>query len=376
MFWFNQRFPFQSFLSKYFTQYYLPSNLNAWYVFGFLALATLLIQIISGLWLAMFYIPTVEQAFSSLEWFTREVHFGWLFRYVHSTGASAFFIIIYCHTVRSLWYGSYKKPRELVWLSGMLLYLLLLMEAFMGYVLPWGQMSYWGAQIVTSLFDSIPFIGADLTTWIRGDNTVSGVTLSRFFALHCIGIPLILIFFSWFHITALHHVGSNHPGGSDVPPGRLPFFPFYFSNDVLALVAFLFLFGIAVFFSPQFFLDANNFQPANPLSTPQEIKPLWYMAPFYTLLYAIPNKTLGILAVLITFFGFTALPWLDRHPVRVLRDRNRFAQFNLMILPVSFLSLMCLGIVTITPIKQKLAQVSAGLYLIALCTLPLTTRYG
>lgn len=316
--WLDERFPLMSTWKNYFGAYYLPKNLNFLYFFGSLALVVLINQFITGLWLTMFYTPSAEQAFSSIEYIMRDVNFGWLLRYMHSTGASAFFIVIYLHMFRGLLYGSYQKPRELVWLLGMFLYIVLLAGAFFGYLLPWGQMSYWGAEVITSLLSAIPYIGDHLVVWLRGDYTVGNVTLQRFFALHVIAIPFLLFFLVFLHVVALHKVGSNNPDGIEIknmldnkgkPLDGIPFHPYYIVKDLVMVVAFLILFFAVVFFAPEmggYFLEHNNFTPANPLITPDHIAPMWYMAPFYAILRAIPDKLLGVMgigfALLVLFF--------------------------------------------------------------------------
>lgn len=365
--WLAERLPINEFARRYFTHHYLPKNLNFWYFFGALGLFILFLQLLSGIWLTLFYIPTPEAAFNSIEMMMREVPYGWLLRYLHSTGASAFFIIIYCHLFRSLLYGSYKKPRELVWLLGVSLYVLLLIEAFIGYLLPWGQMSYWASQVGASLLGSIPVIGQPLMRWILGSSVVSGETLHRFFAFHIIGIPLLLLFLTWLHLVALHKVGSNNPEGfsleqSSVSAKKLlyvPFHPYYTVKELFALLIFLFIFSIIVFFAPElngYFLEANNFIPADPLLTPNHIKPLWYLAPFYGVLCIIPNKSLGILGMGATIGMLFMLPWLDRSPVRSMRYRGSYSRFALAGFTLSFCLLSYISTTVVTPSKIILLQ--------------------
>jgi ubiquinol-cytochrome c reductase cytochrome b subunit len=385
--WFLKRLPINEFIARHLTQYYLPKNLNFWYFFGALALFVLFLQVLTGLWLTMFYTPTPEAAFNSIETMMREVPYGWLLRYLHSTGASAFFIIIYCHIFRSLLYGSYQKPRELVWLLGMSLYVLLLIEAFMGYLLPWGQTSYWASQVSTSLLSSIPRIGQALTTWIRGNSMVSGETLHRFFALHIIGIPLFLIFLVRLHLSALHKVGSNNPDGICIPVKSqshkkslytIPFHPFYTIKELFTLLIFLFIFSLVVFFFPEmygYFLEANNFIPADPLFTPLHIKPLWYLAPFYGVLCVIPNQLLGILIMGSTIVILFTLPWLDRSPVRSMRYRGYYSRFALVVFVLSFTLLSYLSTTIITPIKTFLVQGLLLLYFLFFFLMPFYTKY-
>ncbi len=381
--WFSDRLPINSFIQKNFTQYYLPSNLNFWYVFGALSLFVLVLQIITGIWLTMFYTPTPEAAFNSIEVMMREVPYGWLFRYLHAVGASFFFIVIYCHIFRSLLYGSYKKPRELVWLIGMGLYVTLLTEAFMGYLLPWGQMSYWASQVATSLLASIPGIGSDLMLWFRGDFVVSGETLHRFFSLHIIGFPLILLFLVWLHLVALRKVGSNNPNGNcnlniKKSIATLPFHPYYTIKDLLSLAIFLFIFCAVVFFTPEmqgYFLEANNFSPANPLLTPTHITPLWYLAPFYAMLCTVPNKLLGILTIFSAIIVLFILPWLDKSPITSLRHRGYYSRVALGLFTSSFVLLSYLGTTLLTPTKILFMQILVINYFFFFFSMPLYTRY-
>lgn len=384
--WINDRFPLRQLWDEHLAQYYVPKNFNFWYFFGSLALLVLVSQLITGIWLTMSYNPSAEGAFASVQYIMRDVNYGWLLRYLHSTGASAFFIVIYLHMFRGLLYGSYKTPRELVWILGVTLYILLMAEAFMGYLLPWGQMSFWGAQVITSLFGAIPGIGPDLATWIRGDFTISGITLTRFFALHVIGIPLLLLLLVGLHILSLHHVGSNNPDGIEIqknigrdgkPLDGIPFHPYYTVKDLWGSTIFLIFFLGVVFFIPTmggYFLEHNNFLPANPLQTPSHIAPLWYLAPYYAMLRAIPNKLLGVMtlqsAILILFF----LPWLDKSPVKSIRYRGIYSRIALTIFVIAFLSLMYLGTATVSPLKSSLAQIFTLLYFLFFLLMPIYTR--
>ncbi len=385
--WLSARLPIDRF-KRYFTHYYLPSNLNFWYVFGSLSLFFVALQILTGIWLTMFYIPTSQEAFNSIETIMREVSYGWLLRYLHTTGASFFFIVIYCHIFRSLLYGSYKKPRELVWLIGVVLYIIFLVEAFLGYVLPWGQMSYWASQIATSLLASIPIIGHDLMLWVRGNLMASGETLHRFFALHVIGIPLLLLFFIWLHLVALRKVGSNNPEGqqpaylaSDTNtalPCMIPFHPYYTVKDLFALVIFLLIFFAVVFFLPEmggYFLDTNNFIPADPLQTPGNMKPLWYLAPFYAMLCLSPNNLLGILAMFSAIAILFALPWLDRSAMNSLRYRRWYSRLALGIFILNFFLLGYCSMTVLTPTKIMFMRILAINYFLFFCLMPLYTRY-
>ncbi|CAM2809095.1 ubiquinol--cytochrome c reductase, cytochrome b [Legionella steigerwaltii] len=385
--WIDERFPLMSTWKNYFSAYYLPKNLNFFYFFGSLALVVLVNQFITGLWLTMFYTPSAEQAFSSIEYIMRDVNFGWLLRYMHSTGASAFFIVIYLHMFRGLLYGSYQRPRELVWLLGMFLYILLLASAFFGYLLPWGQMSYWGAEVITSLLSAIPYIGKSLVIWLRGDYTVGNATLQRFFALHVIAIPFLLFLLVFLHVVALHKVGSNNPEGIEIkkqldakgePLDKIPFHPYYIVKDLVMILAFLVLFFAVVFFTPEmggYFLEHNNFAPANPLITPDHIAPMWYMSPFYAMLRAIPDKLSGVmcmgLALLVLFF----LPWLDRSPVRSMRYKGNYSRVMLFLGVIAFVFLGYLGTIPVTPARLFLARVSTGLYFAYFILMPFYTRF-
>ena len=354
--WVDARFPLVSLWEEHASRYYAPKNFNFWYYFGSIALVILVIQIVSGIWLTMYYKPSATEAFDSIESIMRDVEWGWLIRYMHSTGASFFFVAVYLHMFRALIYGSYKGNRELIWLLGMFIYVILMAEAFMGYLLPWGQMSYWGAQVIISLFGAIPFgIGEALALWIRGDYVVSDATLNRFFALHVVALPLALLAVVVLHILALHEVGSNNPDGVEIkrskgpdgnPRDGIPFHPYYTVKDLMGVTVFLFLFAIVVFFIPEFggwFLEKDNFVPADPLRTPEHIVPLWYFTPFYAILRAIPDKLTGVLAmgasILVLFF----LPWLDRHPVKSIRYRGPLFVALIMVFAATFVFLGYLG---------------------------------
>src|SRR5215216_3472583 len=300
--WVDNRFPLSKLWNDQWGQYYAPKNFNFWYIFGSLAMLVLVIQIVTGIFLTMHYKPDAAQAFASVEYIMRDVPFGWLIRYLHSTGASAFFIVIYLHMFRGLMYGSYRGPRELIWIFGMIIYLMLMAEAFFGYLLPWGQMSYWGAQVIVNLFDALPLIGPDLSLWIRGDYVVSDATLNRFFAFHVIAIPLVLVGLVMAHLMALHEVGSNNPDGIEIketlgPDGHpldgIPFHPYYTVKDTFGVMVFMAVFAIVMFFMPElggYFLEYNNFIPADPLKTPSHIAPVWYFTPYYSILRAITEE--------------------------------------------------------------------------------------
>ena len=354
--WINDRFPLERIWQEHVSRYYAPKNFNFWYYFGSIALVVLVIQIVSGIWLTMNYKPSASEAFASVEFIMRDVEWGWLIRYMHSTGASFFFVAVYLHMFRALIYGSYKGRRELIWLLGMFIYVILMAEAFMGYLLPWGQMSYWGAQVIISLFGAIPFgIGEAFALWIRGDYVVSDATLNRFFALHVVALPLALLAAVVLHILALHEVGSNNPDGVEIktvkgpdgtPRDGVPFHPYYTVKDLMGVTVFLFLFAIVVFFIPEFggwFLEKDNFEPADPLRTPEHIVPLWYFTPFYAILRAIPDKLTGVLAMGASIAVLFFLPWIDRHPVKSIRYRGRMFTALIAVFALTFVVLGYLG---------------------------------
>jgi len=353
--WLNKRMPVEKFLREQLLEYYAPKNFNIWYFFGSLAMLVLVMQLFTGIFLAMFYKVGDTTAFDSVEYIMREVDYGWLIRYLHSTGASAFFVVVYLHMYRALMYGSYKTPRELLWLFGMFIYLALMAEAFMGYVLPWGNMSYWAAQVIINLFSTIPVVGPGLVEWIRGDYGVADATIDRFFALHVVAIPLILLLLVTLHLVALRQVGSNNPDGIEIkerrgadgkPVDGIPFHPYYTVKDVFGVGVFLTLFAVVAFFVPTFgnlFMEEANFEPANPLSTPEPIAPSWYFTPYYAILRAVPNQRLGALLLLVAVLAFFFLPWLDRSPVKSVRYRGWLFRGFLALFTVSFLALMWLG---------------------------------
>jgi ubiquinol-cytochrome c reductase cytochrome b subunit len=384
--WIDDRFPLLDVWNEHLAQYYAPKNFNFWYFFGSLALLVLVNQIVTGIWLTMSYKPDADLAFASVEAIMRDVEWGWLIRYLHSTGASAFFVVVYLHMFRALLYGSYKKPRELIWLIGVVIYVVLMAEAFMGYLLPWGQMSYWGAQVIISLFGAIPFVGEDLALWIRGDYVVSDATLNRFFAFHVIALPLVLVGLVFVHIVALHRVGSNNPDGVEIkkvkgPDGHpldgIPFHPYYTVKDIAGVVGFLFFFAIVVFFLPEmggYFLEHANFVAADPLKTPEHIAPVWYFTPYYAILRAVPDKFLGVVAMGAAIVVFFFLPWLDRSPVRSIRYRGTLYKGALATFVVSFLILGWLGTQPATPTLTNLARVFSVLYFAFFVLMPWYTR--
>ena len=384
--WIDDRFPLVSTWKAHISEYYAPKNFNFFYYFGSLALVVLVNQLLTGLWLTMFYTPTADQAFGSVEFIMRDVNYGWLLRYMHSTGASAFFVVIYLHMFRGLLYGSYQKPRELIWLLGMVLFVLLMAEAFFGYLLPWGQMSYWGAQVITSLFGAIPLVGDWVMTWLRGDYNVANATLQRFFALHVIGIPILLLLLVFLHVVALHRVGSNNPEGIEIkkhlndqgkPLDGIPFHPFYTVKDFFGLMVFLTIFAAIIFFTPEmggYFLEHANFSPANPMVTPEHIAPVWYMTPFYTILRAIPDKLMGVIAMAASILLLFFMPWLDRSPVRSMRYKGLLSRYALAIFVICFIILGYLGSAIMTPGKQLLARLCAIAYFAYFLLMPWYTR--
>lgn len=386
MSWIDARFPATKMWNEHIGQYYAPKNFNFWYFFGSLALLVLVNQLITGIWLAMFYKPSAVEAFGSVEYIMRDVPKGWIIRYLHSTGASFFFIVIYLHMFRGLLYGSFKKPRELVWLIGSAIYICLMAEAFMGYLLPWGQMSFWGAKVITSLFEAFPYIGPGLVEWIRGDYTVSDATLNRFFSLHVIALPLIFLLLVWLHIIALHEVGSNNPDGVEIkdkkgPNGKpidgIPFHPYYTVKDIFGTGVFLTLFASVVFFAPDlggFFLEPPNFEPANPMKTPEHIAPVWYMTPFYAILRAIPDKLIGVLAMFGAVGIILFLPWLDRSPVKSIRYKGPIYKTMLAIFVISFVSLGYLGLKPPSPSRMIAAQIFSALYFAFFLLMPIYSK--
>ncbi len=422
--WVDQRFPLMSLWRDHLSQYYAPKNFNFWYFFGGLAMLVLMIQIVTGIFLVMHYKPSAAEAFASVEYIMRDVPMGWFIRYMHSTGASAFFIVVYLHMFRGLMYGSYRQPRELIWIFGMLIYLSLMAEAFFGYLLPWGQMSFWGAQVIINLFDALPLIGPDLSTWIRGDFVISDATLNRFFAFHVIALPLVLLGLVAAHIMALHEVGSNNPDGVEIkkhkdaqgrPLDGIPFHPYYTVKDMVGVVVFLFLFFLVVFFAPEmggYFLEFNNFIPADSLKTPPHIAPVWYFTPYYSILRAITEDFMLVLAigvaayvvliwlttrdvrvklaasvigiaVIVLMIGgplaieakvwgvaamgaatliFFLLPWLDRSPVKSIRYKGPLFKTALTIFVIVFLVLGYYGTQTVTPAGTLISQVGTLIY--------------
>ena len=432
--WVDARFPLMSNYKAHLSEYYAPKNFNFWYFFGSLAMLVLVIQIVTGIFLVMHYKPDAAKAFESVEYIMRDVPYGWLVRYMHSTGASAFFVVVYMHMFRGLIYGSYRKPRELIWIFGCAIFLCLMAEAFFGYLLPWGQMSFWGAQVIVNLFAAIPFIGPDLSLWIRGDYVVSDATLNRFFSFHVIAIPLVLLGLVAAHILALHEVGSNNPDGVDImakkdangkPLDGIPFHPYYTVHDIMGVGVFLTLFSAVVFFAPEmggYFLEYNNFVPADALKTPSHIAPVWYFTPFYSILRAITTEYLYVLmlaAVLFLalvwmtvksgttkiiataavgafvagmfildakFWGvaamgastliFFALPWLDNSPVRSIRYRPDWHKYIYAVFVITFFILGYLGVQPPSELGGRLAQGLTLIYFAFFALMPWWSEMG
>ena len=392
--WIDERYPLTKVWNEHLAQYYAPKNFNFWYFFGSLAMLVLVMQIVTGVWLAMNYKPSASEAFASVEYIMRDVDWGWLLRYMHSTGASAFFIVVYLHMFRGLMYGSYRKPRELLWIIGVIIYVAMMATAFFGYLLPWGQMSFWGAQVIVNLFAAVPFgIGEPLSEWVRGDFVISDATLNRFFAFHFL-VPFILAALVFVHIVALHKVGSNNPDGIEIkkgpkgnrwsdtaPADGVPFHPYYTVKDIVGIGVFLFLFSAVIFFAPEmggYFIEAPNFEPANPLKTPEHIAPVWYFTPFYAMLRAVPpmfgSQFPGVIvmfaAILVLFF----LPWLDRSPVKSIRYKGKQSKIWLGIFAVTFVVLGWLGTQPATGLYTWFARLFTLVYFLFFFLMPIYTR--
>lgn len=380
--WIDARLPVTETYEKHMSKYYAPKNTNFWYLMGVLATVVLVNQLLTGIWLTMSYIPTAEGAFGSIEYIMRDVNFGWMLRYMHSTGASAFFLVVYLHMFRGLMYGSYQKPRELIWILGMLIFVALMAEGFLGYLLPWGNMSFWAGQVIVSLAGAVPIVGDGLATWVRGDFNISGITLNRFFALHVVLVPMLLLVLVFLHIVALHEVGSNNPDGIDIkknlddkgkPLDGIPFHPYLtLGHDLPAIVAFCFFFAVVMFYFPDgggYLIEAPNYEMANPLKTPDLIAPVWYYTPFYSMLRAATFPFLGLDA---KFWGLVVmggaivlpavLPWLDRSKVKSIRYKGMASKSFLAIFVVAFFVLGYLGVQHPTPLKTFLAQICTAIY--------------
>ena len=380
--WLNKRLPVDAFVRDQLTGYFAPKNFNFWYYFGVLSLVALVLQLVTGIFLTMHYKVGETTAFDSVQYIMREVPYGDLLRYMHSTGASFFFIVVYLHMFRALLYGSYKAPRELLWLFGMFIYLALMAEGFLGYVLPWGNMSYWAAQVIINLFSTIPGIGPGLVEWIRGDYGVADSTLNRFFALHVVAVPLVLLLLVALHLVALHEVGSNNPDGIEIkdnkdkdgkPLDGIPMHPYYTVKDIFGVGVFLTLFAAVAFFAPTFgnlFMEEANFEPANPLSTPDPIAPSWYFTPYYAILRAVPNQRIGALLLLLAVLAFFFLPWLDKSPVKSIRYRGNLFKGFLAVFVVCFLVLMYLGLKPATGAYVFAARVASVGYFAFFALMP------
>ena len=380
--WIDARLPVTETYEKHMSKYYAPKNTNFWYLMGVLATVVLVNQLLTGIWLTMSYVPTADGAFASIEYIMRDVNYGWMLRYMHSTGASAFFLVVYLHMFRGLMYGSYQKPRELVWIIGMVIFVALMAEGFLGYLLPWGNMSFWAGQVIVSLAGAVPIVGDGLATWVRGDFNISGITLNRFFALHVVLVPMLLLVLVFLHIVALHEVGSNNPDGIDIkkntdeqgkPLDGIPFHPYLtLGHDLPAIVAFFFIFSIVMFYFPDgggYLIEAPNYEKANPLKTPDLIAPVWYYTPFYSMLRAatfpflgLDAKFWGLVVMAGAIFLPAVLPWLDRSKVKSIRYKGLASKVFLAVFVVAFFILGYLGVQHPTPLKTFIAQICTAIY--------------
>ena len=383
--WINYRLPIINTFERHLSKHPVPKKVNFWYLFGALASIVLVLQIVTGIWLMMPYSNTEEGAFASIEYIMRDVDYGWIIRYMHTTGASMFFAIVYLHMFRGLLYGSYKKPKELVWIFGCTIYLVMMAEGFLGYVLPYGQMSYWGAQVIISLFGAIPYIGESLEVWIRGDYYISGITISRFFALHVVALPLILIALVFLHLVALHEVGAGNPEGVDieeyidddgVPLDSVPFFPYKVLSAMPAIGVFGLVFCVIMFFFPEgggYFLELANFEEANPLVTPEHIAPVWYYSPFYTMLRAVPDPLGGLIVMAAAVAILFVVPWLDRSNVASIRYKGILSKIAIVLFIVSFVTLGYLGTVTVTETGKIMSVICTLMYFAFFLLMPIYT---
>jgi ubiquinol-cytochrome c reductase cytochrome b subunit len=384
--WLNKRLPVDQFVADQLTGYYAPKNFNIWYFFGSLAMLVFVMQLVTGIFITMHFKAGESSAFNSVEYLRREVPYGWLLQYMHAVGASFFFIVVYLHMARAFLYGSYKGPREVLWVFGMLIYLALMAEAFMGYVLPYGNMSYWGAQVIINLFGTIPSIGPGLVEWIRGDYGIGDATLTRFFSLHVVALPFVIALLILLHLVALRQVGSNNPDGIEIkenlgadgkPVDGIPFHPYYTVKDIVGVGLFLTLFAIVVFFIPTFgglFMEAPNFEPANPSSTPEHIAPVWYFTPYYAILRAVPDQKMGALLMALSVAAFLFMPWLDRAKNKSIRYRGISSKFLLGTFFVTFLMLMWLGLKPADGIYVLLARIFTVLYFAFFILLPFVSK--
>jgi len=385
--WVNHRLPIVNTFERHLSKHPVPKKVNFWYLFGALASVVLILQIVSGIWLMMPYENTEEGAFASVEFIMRDVDYGWVIRYLHTTGASMFFAVVYLHMFRGLLYGLYQKPRELVWIFGMTIYLVMMAEGFLGYVLPYGQMSYWGAQVIISLFGAIPYIGESLEVWVRGDYYISGATISRFFALHVVALPLILIALVFMHLVALHEVGAGNPEGIDiekhldddgVPLDSVPFFPYKVLNALVGIGVFMIVFSVIMFFFPEmggYFLEKANFVEANPLSTPEHIAPVWYYSPYYAMLRAVPDKLGGLIVMAGAIAILFVVPWLDRSKVASIRYKGIFSKIALVLFATSFLTLGYLGTVPVTESRKLMSVIGTVIYFGFFFLMPIYTSF-
>ena len=383
--WINYRLPIINTFERHLSKHPVPKKVNFWYLFGALASIVLILQIVTGIWLMMPYSNTEEGAFASIEYIMRDVDYGWIIRYMHTTGASMFFAIVYLHMFRGLLYGSYKKPKELVWIFGCTIYLVMMAEGFLGYVLPYGQMSYWGAQVIISLFGAIPYIGESLEIWVRGDYYISGITISRFFALHVVALPLILIALVFLHLVALHEVGAGNPEGVDieeyidddgVPLDSVPFFPYKVLSAMPAIGVFGLVFCVIMFFFPEgggYFLELANFEEANPLVTPEHIAPVWYYSPFYTMLRAVPDPLGGLIVMAAAVAILFVVPWLDRSNVASIRYKGIVSKIAIVLFTVSFVTLGYLGTVTVTETGKIRSVICTLMYFAFFLLMPIYT---
>ena len=384
--WIDDRFPLTKLWKDHLSEYYAPKNFNFWYFFGSLALLVLVNQLLTGIFLTMHYKPDAALAWDSVEYIMRDVPWGNVIRYLHSTGASAFFLIVYLHMYRGLLYGSYRKPRELIWLFGALIFFVLMAEAFAGYVLPWGQMSYWGAQVIISLFGAIPVVGPDLVIWVQGDYIPSDATLNRLFSLHVIALPFVLVGLVVAHLIALHEVGSNNPDGVEIkkfkdangkPLDGIGFHPYYTVKDLFGVGVFLIIFLGVVFFAPDgggWVLEKPNFQPANPLVTPEHITPAWYFGAFYAILRAIPDKLLGVIGMFSAVLVLFALPWLDRSPVKSIRYKGIYSKVALGLFTVAFVLLSYYGMQPPSELGTFISRAGTIIYFAFFILMPWYTK--
>ena len=383
--WINYRLPIINTFERHLSKHPVPKKVNFWYLFGALASIVLILQIVTGIWLMMPYSNTEEGAFASIEYIMRDVDYGWIIRYMHTTGASMFFAIVYLHMFRGLLYGSYKRPKELVWIFGCTIYLVMMAEGFLGYVLPYGQMSYWGAQVIISLFGAIPYIGESLEIWVRGDYYISGITISRCFALHVVALPLILIALVFLHLVALHEVGAGNPEGVDieeyidddgVPLDSVPFFPYKVLSAMPAIGVFGLVFCVIMFFFPEgggYFLELANFEEANPLVTPEHIAPVWYYSPFYTMLRAVPDPLGGLIVMAAAVAILFVVPWLDRSNVASIRYKGILSKIAIVLFTVSFVTLGYLGTVTVTETGKIMSVICTLMYFAFFLLMPIYT---